>query len=405
MSSLFSALCMVGIGYSFYFAAKRTFFEGPATTQETAPYPWGRTMAVCAGLRVLFLAAAFLASRIFFENASLWSVFDHWDAAHYMRIATQGYGQYSPNGHYLLLVFLPLYPWVCRLFLLLFHNVQAVFVVVSNLFFIGGATFYHAVVSKKYGMECADTMLLLLMLSPFSFFFGCMMPESAFLFCWAAALYFARKKWWVLACLFGAFGALTRLLGVLIVGMILIEMVQGDRPFWGGNKKQAAKKLLKYCLLALVPLGTAVYLLLNWLVAKDAFAFLYYEKLNWFQEFTPIWQSLGRLFQNALSQPDFLYTIWLPEIVAFVGVVLLLVIFARTYELSELWYVLVYAVMTYSASWMLSGARYLLVCFPVFTMAALLLQRHKKIKALALVGCAFLQMVYFLGYLQGKAIM
>ena len=78
-----------------------------------------------------------------------------------------------------------------------------------------------------------------------------MMPESTFLFCWAAALYFARKKWWVLACFFGALGALTRLLGVLIVVMIFIEMLQNDKPFFAGGKKQVVKKLLKYGLLAM----------------------------------------------------------------------------------------------------------------------------------------------------------
>ncbi|MDD2993570.1 MAG: glycosyltransferase family 39 protein [Pygmaiobacter sp.] len=322
-----------------------------------------------------------------------------------MRIATEGYGQYQENGHYLTLVFLPLYPWVCKLFLLLFHNVQAVFVIVSNLFFIAGATFYHATVSKKYGAACANTMLLLLMLSPFSFFFGAMMPESTFLFCWAAALYFARKKWWALACLFGALGALTRLLGVLIVVMIFIEMLQNDKLLFEGGKKQRVKKLLKYGLLGIVPLGTAVYLLVNFVVAGDAFAFLYYEKLNWFQKFTPIWESLYRVAQNVAEPSGLFYTVWLPELIAIVLIIALLLLFARSYALSELWYVLIYAVMTYSTSWLLSGARYLLACFPAFTMGALLLQRHQKAKTLVLIGCGFLQMIYFVGYLQGKAIM
>ncbi len=405
MGILFSALCMVGIGFALYHTVKRTVCAGPLTTEEVIPYYWGKTIVFCTGLRVLFLAAAFLASRIFFENVTVWSIFEHWDASHYMRIATEGYGQYQESGHYLTLVFLPLYSWACKPFLLLFSNVQAVFVIVSNLFFIAGATFYHATVSKKCGAACADTMLLLLMLSPFSFFFGAMMPESTFLFCWAAALYFARKKWWALACLFGALGALTRLLGVLIVVMIFIEMLQNDKPLFAGGKKQMVRKFLKYGLLGIVPLGTVVYLLVNFMVAGDAFAFLYYEKLNWFQKFTPIWESLYRVFQNVVGQPELLYTVWLPELVAIVVVIALLVIFARSYALSELWYVLIYAVMTYSTSWLLSGARYLLVCFPAFTMAALLLQRHQKAKTLVLVGCGFLQMIYFVGYLQGKPIM
>mgnify|MGYP001156508455 CR=1 FL=1 len=405
MEILFSMLCMMGIGFVLYHTAKRTVCAVPLTTEEAIPYHWGKTALFCTALRVLFLAAAFLASRIFFENATLWSVFERWDASHYLRIATEGYGKYQEGGHYLTLVFLPLYPWVCKLFLLLFHNVQAVFVIISNLFFIAGATFYHATVSKKYGAACADTMLLLLMLSPFSFFFGAMMPESTFLFCWAAALYFARKKWWVLACFFGALGALTRLLGVLIVVMIFIEMLQNDKPFFAGGKKQVVKKLLKYGLLAMVPLGTVVYLLVNFMVAGDAFAFLYYEKLNWFQKFTPIWESLYRVAQNVAEPSGLLYTVWLPELIAIVLIIALLVIFARSYALSELWYVLIYAVMTYSTSWLLSGARYLLVCFPAFTMVALLLQRHQKAKTLVLVGCGFLQMIYFVGYLQGKPIM
>ena len=405
MGILFSALCMVGIGFALYHTVKRTVCVGPLTTEEVIPYYWGKTIVFCTGLRVLFLTAAFLASRIFFENVTVWSIFEHWDASHYMRIATEGYGQYQESGHYLTLVFLPLYSWACKPLLLLFSNVQAVFVIAANLFFVAGATFYHAVISKKYGVQSADTMVLLLMLSPFSFFFGSIMPESAFLFCWAATLYFARKKWWALACLFGALGALTRLLGVLIVVMIFIEMLQNDQPIFAGSKKQMVRKFLKYGLLGIVPLGTVVYLLVNFMVAGDAFAFLYYEKLNWFQEFTPIWESLYRVFQNVVGQPELLYTVWLPELVAIVVVIALLVIFARSYALSELWYVLIYAIMTYSTSWLLSGARYLLVCFPAFTMAALLLQRHQKAKTLVLVGCGFLQMIYFVGYLQGKPIM
>ena len=403
MGIIYSVACILCIGYSIYILAKRTLHNEQQEDHIPVPYKWIKTIVFVIVLRILFLAAAFLASRIFFENTSMWAIFEHWDAPHYITIANVGYAGYSENGNYLMLVFLPLYPWICRIGLLFFDNVQAVGVIVSNLFFIAGATFYHATVHERHGNKVADTMLLLLMLSPFSFFFGAIMPESTFLFCWAAALYFSRKKWWLLACIFGALGALTRLLGVLIVGMIFIEMLQSDKPFFTGKEKW--NKFLKYGLLLIVPLGTVVYLLVNFNVAGDAFAFLYYEKLNWYQEFTPIWKSLYTVFQNAILQPDFLYTTWLPNIISFSVVVALIVISARTYELSELWYVIVYAVMTYSTSWLLSGARYMLVCFPAFTMAATLLQRHEKVKTVVFVGSGFLQIVYFVGYLQGKAIM
>lgn len=405
MGIIYSVACILCIGYSIYILAKRTLHNGQQADHVSAPYKWIKTIMFVIVLRILFLSTAFLASRIFFENTSMWSIFEHWDATHYITIAKDGYAGYSENGNYLMLVFLPLYSWICRIGLLFSDNVQAVGIVVSNLFFVAGATLYHATVFEKHGEKVADTMLLLLMLSPFSFFFGAIMPESIFFFCWAAALYFARKKWWALACALGALGALTRLLGVLIVGMIFVEMLQSDKPLFTGDKKQIVKRLLKYGLLIIVPIGTVIYLMVNLVVAGDAFAFLYYEKLNWFQEFTPIWESLHRIAQNAADMSSLFYTVWLPDMIAFVIVIALLVIFSRTYALSELWYVLIYAVMTYSTSWLLSGARYMLACFPAFTMAALLLQRYKKAKTLVLIGSGFLQMVYFIGYLQGESIM
>ena len=155
-------------------------------------------------------------------------------------------------------------------------------------------------------------------------------------------------------------------------------------------------------------MGTASYLLLNWHVDGDPFAFTGHQE-HWHQG--SMWVSkvveyLIHYAKNYASQ-SVGWAIWLPSLVLFAGFlsVLWLSALRRENRPSLLLFSLGYFTANYSLSWLLSAGRYLSGGFPLFLLLAALAQRHPRLRDLLLLTeCLFLG-IYLYAYANNAQIM
>lgn len=185
--------------------------------------------------RVALLLVGFLAIRmlVFKESFPYWETllepeapaaiwgWGNFDGVHYLTIAKSGYSaQYTQ-------AFFPLYPLLIGFVNKLSINYFYSGLIISNISFIFALYFFYKLIRLDYGDSSAKRSLIYLMLFPTSFFFGAIYTESIFLMFVFASLYAARRKKWWIAGLMGALASATRLFGILLLPILLIEWFMG----------------------------------------------------------------------------------------------------------------------------------------------------------------------------------
>lgn len=297
-----------------------------------------------------------------------------WDAPHYQKLVELGYDGYRENGQPLFLVFYPLYVWLTRGFTFFIHNTALAGLAVSALCFAGGSVYLYALVCREYGQSTARRTLLLLVCYPFSFFFGGMMTESLFLLTTAAGLWHIRSHHWVRFALWGALAALTRMVGLILIGAAIAELVRSVKPFSLPKKEQKAAflSIFQRLPLLLCPLlGSGAYLALNYHVTGDPFAFTVMQQ-HWSQGFQWFPSVLAYLARHALTWETVMtrWEMWIPELLLFPFFALLLWRCRRKHSATFTLYAFVYLILNYCLSWLLSAGRYLSCALPFFFFAA-----------------------------------
>lgn len=332
-------------------------------------------------------------------DAALW-IWKRWDALHYVNLAELGYSGYMEDGKHLFLVFFPLYPWLMRLVSALTGNTMAAGLLISFLCYAGGCVYLYKLTAWELGRGAARRAVLFLSVFPYAFFFGGIMTESLFLLTTAAGLWYIRRHRWWLAGAIGILAAMTRMHGILLVGAAAAELVENRGGF---DWKEIGRRLPA---LLLPVLGTLVYLLLNWQVAGDPFAFTVMQE-HWSQGFCWISDTLWYVLQNALSYPTeaVRYQLWIPTILLFPVFFALAVYARKRFRSMYTLYGFVYLVLNYSLSWLLSAGRYLSCALPFFLFAAALTERRRWLTILIAAGMSIGFLVMLYGYLTGGQIM
>lgn len=332
-------------------------------------------------------------------DAALWN-WKRWDALHYVNLAELGYSGYMEDGKHLFLVFFPLYPWLMRLVSALTGNTMAAGLLISFLCYAGGCVYLYKLTAWELGRRAARRAVLFLSVFPYAFFFGGIMTESLFLLTTAAGLWYIRRHRWWLAGAIGILAAMTRMHGILLVGAAAAELVEKRGGF---DRKEIGLRLPA---LLLPVLGTLVYLLLNWQVAGDPFAFTVMQE-HWSQGFCWISDTLWYVLQNALSYPTeaVRYQLWIPTILLFPVFFALAVYARKRFRSMYTLYGFVYLVLNYSLSWLLSAGRYLSCALPFFLFAAALTERRRWLTILIAAGMSIGFLVMLYGYLTGGQIM
>lgn len=336
-----------------------------------------------------------------------------WDAVHYLNIAENGYQGAIEDGQHLFLVFYPLYPWLIKtVSFLLMGNYQLSGILISIVSFGIGNVYLDKLMCLEYGERAADETSILLKVYPFAFFFAAIMTESLFLAIVTAFFYYLHKHdWWDVA-LVGFLACLTKVQGILLAFCVIAELLhsyQGLTLIRNRKWKEIWQKIICNGLKC-VPMmgGTLIYLTVNYLVEGDAFRFMYYQKNHWNNSLQFLGKTLRYVRNNAVNEWDtqFGMALWDPEyILIYVYLIVIIYGIIRKYRPVYLTYLILFFVLIYSSTWLISGPRYSLSALPIFMIGGDFLSRHKKLAQVVHMCLFALLVVYMVGYYQWKSIM
>lgn len=314
------------------------------------------------------------------------------DAFHYLCIARDWYLSEGELDRVVQLVFLPGYPITVRFAALLIRDYVLSGLLVSTLCFAGALCIFYRWVLTEYGSGAAERAVAFLCLTPGAFFFFAPMSESLFLLLTCMCLLSLQRRRWLLAGLFGSLASFTRSLGLMLFVPLFLELV-GDLLH---GKKECARGI---CAMLMVPLGFGAYLLVNYLVAGNPFQFMIYQKEHWYQSLglffnTAAYQTRYALSAAAKGNRETLMGLWLPNLTAVFGTLVILLFGAKKLRASETAWSIAYYAIAIGATWLLSAPRYMAVLLPLpITMG---LVSEKKSARVALYALWALGSAYYL---------
>ncbi len=206
---------------------------------------------------------------------------DQWDFGYYQEIAEFGYNKTDGS-----IAFYPLFPGLIRLVAYFSGNYLAAGLIVSGIACVVAAILLRRLVQLDYPVSVAMSSVWFFLIFPTTYFLHVGYTESLFLALALGCVLAARVDRWRLAGLLGAFCWMTRAGGAILVPALAIEATQQywARPRWNW----------RWLSIAIVPTGFAVYLLINWRVSGDPFAFLQARKISFQQSFALPWVGIRR---------------------------------------------------------------------------------------------------------------
>ena len=201
-------------------------------TAETTPVPWAHALRwstadsetallvlILKGL-VLFLAA--LGVQTLFDQKENWStLWNRWDASHYLSLAKDGYTA-TGDGRFSI-VFYPLYPWLVRAVAFVCRSYFGAALLVSGVASICAGLLLRRLVELDQPAKVARLTVWFLLIFPTAYFLHIGYTESLFLALVLGCLLAARKQVWAIAGVLGALACLTRVNGLLLVPTLLVE--------------------------------------------------------------------------------------------------------------------------------------------------------------------------------------
>ena len=215
---------------------------------------------------------------------------------------------------------------------------------------------------------------------PTAFFFSAVYTESAFLLFSVATMYYARRHLWLYAGLMGMITAATRIVGVVMAGIVALEWLRVRGWTISTMYRRAAWQNLWHGLrtdwrsllpIALIPLGILSYMLFLQVRFDDPIAF-WTVQAAWNREnvgpLVIIWQAISGLAkQNFLAGIEW-WQVLIDLIVLFSALLIAIPTWRRLGEHYAL--LILIGMLVPAASSIMSLSRYVLVLFPIFMMLA-----------------------------------
>lgn len=362
------------------------------------PYRHGTWSALATLLivKILSLSLGIIGYQIITDNplpnlhAAL-NVWNLWDAPHYLDLAQYGYEVGGERGNWL--VFYPLYPWLTRLVgAPLGDYLLGAFLVTTVASFIAVALLYR-LVRLDDDAATANRAVWFFCIFPMSYILHIGYTESLFIALVLGTFLAARAERWPLVGLLGALACLTRVNGLLLLPALAIEPLL----LWWRTRHFDPRWLW----LAAIPLGFGGYLLLNYRVTGDPFAFLTLTRERWYKSFAPPWVGIGAMLSSRTWRPPFeVWTVvWQQVLFLAIGVAGAIAAWLRLRPSYALWMTLNLLLFT-STSFILSVPRYSLILFPLFILGALLGRRPLWLAGLTAASLLLMGMLELLFVLQ-----
>lgn len=321
---------------------------------------------------------------------SIWNV---WDTHHYIAIAQYGYTSSTVDERNLQIVFFPLYPYTVRIFSLIFRDYILSALLVSNLAYAGAVIYLFKLVRLDYESEDAFRAVTYLSIFPTAYFLHAAYTESLFIMLTIASFYYARKENWALSGLIGMLAAATRVTGIILLPVLVIEYLNQKRF----KLKEIRKNILW---LSIIALGLVFYLVLNYITFGDPFKFLEIQNEHWAKHldfpYKGFLDALGSIFWR--TPRDAMTAGWGEITFALLGLALTIYSFFRI-RLSYSLYALATWFLVTSTWFWLSIPRYTLSMFPIF-VALSLLGRRREVNYLVIFISLTLYMLFLTQFIR-----
>ncbi len=315
--------------------------------------------------------------------------FGGFDGVHYLRIAQNGYNAaYTP-------AFFPVFPLLVRLFTnfipknpildLSLYVDPAYFytgLILSNAFFLIALYLIYKLFRLDYDQKVSWFSLIFLLLFPTSFYLGSIYTEPLFLLLSALVLYESRKRNFLLAGIFCGIASATRIIGVLLAPVILIELFLAIK---NGNIFLKSKQFIFSVIgLGLSVAGMASYMFYLWRNFKDPLYFISTQPFFGAERSSTIIllpQVIYRYIRIFMSTPiyslQFLNSA-LEFVMALVPLILLIIYFKKIRFSYWVFMLLALIVPTLSGSFS-SMPRYDLVAFPLLPVIVVKLGKYSRL--------------------------
>jgi hypothetical protein len=351
-------------------AEPNTFGKVETTTENPlAPLPtpaarlrWSRadteTALLVLILKALVLGLAVLSIGTLFDQTGTWqTLWNRWDATHYLKLAENGYTAKGPGRFSI--VFYPLYPWLVRAVAFVCRNYFWSALLVSGVASICAGLLFRRVAELDQPAKVARLAVWFLFIFPTAYFLHIGYSESLFLALILGCLLAARMQVWAVAGVLGALACLTRVNGLLLIPTLMVEA-------W--LQYRVARRLdWRWLWIAAAGLGFAGYLLLNYRVTGDPLAFTQIMEKQWYKKIAPTWLGLRDVW---LRIPHFNLTEGLHEFIFIVFSFLCTVwCWFKLRPTYAVWMTLNWLLIN-STTYVVSVPRYCLTLFPIFILLA-----------------------------------
>src|SRR5438876_5173132 len=404
------------------------------------PYLCTRLVLVLVGLLADFYLLPLLKSNPILPPISLnthfpdtlWLMWRHFDAGFYVDIAEHGYWAASTLRTTSNWIFLPLFPMLMYPLGHLFGGSDSAFniagVIISNIAGLVAVTYLYRLVRGEIGSRIASRTVIYLALFPTSIYLSAVYPESIFLACAIACIYYARRRSWWLAGVCGALASLARIQGFLLVVPVAWEywQVLSDRysplpdmngmtlpqkaynwlysrlwgPFLSAQKLQNWSNLFA---VALIPFGLAPFLIYSKIKTGDFLATIHNHHVGWGRYLEYPWQLLIDAFSHPHPPNAMDWNFWLLNVIT-IGVFFGFITWSmRRLPMIYTLYTFVMVLMPLLTASINSISRYYLVIFPALMLLALWSNNAKQPARHFLILNLFaaLQVVFMIFYVLG----
>jgi Gpi18-like mannosyltransferase len=285
-------------------------------------------------------------------------IWNRWDSLHYQKIAQFGYGAKQSA----LLAFYPLYPWSVRMLALLDGNYLVSAFIISGVASIIAAVLLRRLVQLDYGIGLSLRATWFFLIFPTAYFLHIGYTESLFLvFALGSILAARRERWWI-AGVVGALCWMTRPTGIALVPTLAVEAAY---QFW-----QKRRWNWQWLWIAIVPAGFAVFLLINFHVTGNAFAFLRVRQSVFATHFAWPWVGIHNVIGNLNRTPSQAELVGAQELyftaLGFVGAVASWIKLRPCYAM---WVTGIWMLFTFT-NFVQSAPRHTVTFFPIFILFA-----------------------------------
>jgi hypothetical protein len=326
---------------------------------------------------------------------ALGRAWDHWDAQHYLYLATHGYSATGDARN--LIAFFPLYPALIRAIAatglpartaaLLISNVAGVVAAILLYEIAAAPGVERAAVSTHQDLRenAAFRAAAFFIVFPTAYFLLVGYTEALFCALAFGAVLAARRQRWLFAGLLGGLAAAARLTGLALLPFLLIEL------FYARHALRAVWQAVIAPIL--IVLGFLTYLLTNLLVLGDAFAFISVQRQHWSHSLSAPWVGFADAIRGiGWRVPWERLTVGGGEVAGGIAAYATTTLSWLRLRPSDAAYATVLTVMVTFLPFWLSIPRYLLAMYPMFLLVGRISYRWVY---LAMVAASFVGLLVF----------